>query len=303
MADSIKSGVVDSQLAEKSLMPFLLLLLLCFVMPVTAQTQWFDRHSEGWFWYETLQDSEAEQEDLSESSAIKANQPLSTAWIRQNIGQFLDKAIDDPSKDNVRNYLYLDRLIKEKAERFAHIGKQVIEGDPILDENVRRPISPAAAKIKDEMAYKAREGVLRKIARVAGLVFYYKGSCKLCHMQARTIQFLSKEYGFELIPVSTDGQPIPELLDSRIERSPPSTLNILTYPALFLMQPPNRIVLIRQGAISLADLTERVVSVAYEQGWISKKDYSKTLISEEVSDISLDLNKIPVPTTTHIRRK
>ena len=274
-------------------MSFFLLLLLCFVMPVSAQTQWFDRHSEGWFWYESIQDSEAEQEEPAKPSAITANQPLSTAWIRKNIGQYLDTAIDHPSKENVSNYLYLDRLVKEKAERFARVGKRVIESDPMLDENVRRPISPAAAKIKDDMAYKVREQILRKVAKHAGLVFYYQGNCPLCHVQAKTLHLLSKEYGFELIPISTDGHLIEDLPDSRIERSPPAKLNILAYPALFLMQPPDKIVLIRQGAISFSGLIERVVTVAFEQGLISKTDYSKTLISEEMPDINFDLNKFP----------
>ena len=176
---------------------------------------------------------------------------------------------------------------KEKAEKFAHAGKQVIESDPMLDENVRRPISPAAAKIKDDMAYKAREIILRKIARIAGLVFYYQGSCRLCHIQARTVQFLSMEYGFELIPISTDGQLITELPNSRTERSPPSTLNIVTYPALFLMQPPDNIVLIRQGTTSLTALTERIVDVAFQQGWIDKNEYLKTRITHETWSNSL----------------
>ena len=43
---------------------------------------------------------------------------LNVAWIRKHIiGQYLDKAIDQPTKENVSNYLYLDRLVKEKAER------------------------------------------------------------------------------------------------------------------------------------------------------------------------------------------
>jgi conjugal transfer pilus assembly protein TraF len=230
---------------------------------------------------------------LTQGEAQNAKlKPLTSAWIRGNIGQYLDKAIDHPTKENVSNYLYLDRLVKEKAERFAHIGKQIIESDPMLDENVRRPISPAAAKIKDDMAYKAREWVLRKIARIAGLVFYYQGNCKLCHIQARTVQFLSMEYGFELIPVSTDGQLIPELPDSRTERSPPSTLNILTYPALFLMQPPNNIVLLRQGTTSLTALTERLVDVAYQQGCINKNEYQKTRITHETWNSSFPSDQI-----------
>ena len=266
-------------------MLFFLLLLLCFPLltptAASAENHWFDRHSEGWFWYEHIPEQQKKQDGPEISSAVTALQPLSTAWIRNNIGQYLDKAIDHPSKENVSAYLYLDRLVKEKAEQFAHVGKQVIESDPMLDENVRRPISPAAAKVRDDVAHQAKESVLRKIAKKAGLVFYYQGTCKLCHLQAQTVQLISEQYDFELISFSTDGALIPSLPDSRIDRTPHPKLNIQTYPALFLMQPPEKIVLLRQGSSSFTALTERMVEVAFEQRWIGQNDYQRTRINQE----------------------
>ena len=182
-------------------MVFFLSLLLISV-PLSAEDRWFDRHSEGWFWYEYIQ--EQEDSDESQPLATASPAPLSVAWIRQNIGPYLDRAIDTPSKENVSAYLYLDRLVKEKSERFARVGKQVIESAPMLDENVRRPISPAAAKIKDDMAHQAKEAVLRKIVQTAGLVLYYKGNCPLCNLQAQAVLLMKVLYGFELIPISTD---------------------------------------------------------------------------------------------------
>ncbi len=128
------SGMVDSQLAEESLMPFVLLLVGICSVTVSAEQQWFSRHSEGWFWYEQIAEPETDENEANDPN--ERHQPLTTAWIRNNIGLYLDKAIDLPSKENVSNYLYLDRLIKEKAERFAYVGKQIIESDPMLDENV-----------------------------------------------------------------------------------------------------------------------------------------------------------------------
>ena len=194
--------------------------------------------------------------------------------------EFKNKIGREP--ENVSNYLYLDRLVKEKSEQFARVGKQAIESDPMLDENVRRPISPAAAKIKDDMAHQAKEEILKKIAKIAGLVFYYRGNCKLCHLQVQSVLLMKELYGFEVIPFSTDAVLTPSLPDSRIERSPHQRLNILAYPALFLMQPPDKIVLLRQGGISFADLINRTIDVAFEQGWISDREYLKTHIYQEV---------------------
>ena len=274
--------MVDSELAEESLMLFVLLLTGFLSATATAEQQWFDRHSEGWFWYERVAEPEKKENEVNDQN--ERHQLLTTAWIRDNIGQYLDKAIDLPSKENVSNYLYLDRLIKEKAERFARVGKQVIESDPMLDENVRRPISPAAAKIKDDMAYQAKEKTLRKVAKAAGLIFYYQGNCKLCHLQARTVKLMKELYGFEVIAFSTDGILITELLNSRIERFPHPRLNILAYPALFLMQPPDNIVPLRQGGISFTNLADRVIEVASDQGWISKTEYQETSINQTIWD-------------------
>lgn len=260
-------------------MPFLLLFIALFSTAVIAEQQWFDRHSEGWFWYESILEPEREQNG-PKIQTVKPHS-LSTAWIRRNIGQYLDKAIDHPSKENVSNYLYLDRLVKEKAERFAHVGRQVIEADPMLDENVRRPISPAAAKVKDDMAYQAKELVLKKIAKKTGIIFYYQGRCKLCHLQAQSVYLLQNFYAFEVISFSVDGVLIPGLPDSRVDRSPHPKLNIRTYPALYLMQPPDNIELLRQGGISFTDLSERIIEVAAEHGWITKDELGKTRISTE----------------------
>ncbi len=282
-------GMVGSQLAEARLMMVLILLLLLSTT-VSAESAWFDRHSEGWFWYESIQEPEplADKELEHSQPSTTKELPLSTPWIRKNIGHYLDKAIDEPSKKNVSDYLYLDRLVKEKAERFARIGKQVIESDPMLDENVRRPISPAAAKVRDDMASHARESVLRKIAKKAGLVFYYQGNCRLCHLQAQTVLLFNRHYAFELIPISIDGFIIPSLPESRIEQTPPPAPNIQTYPALFLMQPPDNIVLLRQGVSSFTELGERIIDVALKQGWIEQNEHQKTRINQEVweSDFS-----------------
>ena len=285
----------------------LLLLFSTTLVDVGADERWFDRHSEGWFWYEPL-DDESAGEDSPQPMKITPQQSLSAAWIRQNISQYLDRAIDEPSKENVSNYLYLDRMVKEKGEQFARVGKQVIESDPMLDENVRRPISPAAAKIKDDMAHQAKEEILRKVAKIAGLVFYYRGNCKLCHLQAQSVQLMKEYYGFELISFSTDGVLIPNLPGTRIERSPPQRLNILAYPALFLMQPPDSIALLRQGGISFIDLTERILLMAVDQGWITQREFNETRVNYETwnhwSAVQQKNHRSPtvVPKSLHLKK-
>ncbi|MGI9274466.1 MAG: conjugal transfer protein TraF, partial [Endozoicomonas sp.] len=85
----------------------------------------------------------------------------------------------------------------------------------------------------------------------------------------------------ELIPVSTDGELIPSLPDSRIERNPHPRLNIHAYPALYLMQPPDNIVLLRQGGSSFTELIDRMIDVAFAEGWLNEPLFSDTHISTQ----------------------
>ena len=151
----------------------------------------------------------------------------------------------------------------------------------MLDENVRRPISPAAAKIKDDMAYQAKEQALKKVAKKTGIVFYYQGSCRLCHLQAQSIYLLHSFYGFEVISFSVDGILLPGAPNSRVEQSPPKKLNIQTYPALYLMQPPDKIELLRQGGVSFTELIDRIIAVSAEHGLITKDELRKSRISTD----------------------
>ena len=275
-------------------MPFILFLLLSVAEPIHADNQWFIRHSEGWFWYENIPELETQKDEAESPTKPTADHPLTTRWIRKNIGHYLDTAIDYPSKENVSAYLYLDRLVKEKAERFARIGKQVIESDPMLDENVRRPISPAAAKIQDDLAYQAKEQTLRDIAKTSGLVFYYQGRCQLCQLQAKTLQAFCDQYGFMLIPISTDGVLLPDINTSKIDPSPPDSLNIVRYPALFLMRPPDSIIPLRQGNLSLMALAEQVLQAAEQHRWITPEQFNKTRITSDTWHQEMSGQMIPL---------
>ena len=111
------------------------------------EVSYFADKQRGWFWYEVLPEpvkktqpeSQAEQEklkpDIKPTSDVQAEiepkiqanpsaepQPLSSAWLKQNLEHYLNQAIDDPSPENVAAFYYLQRVMMDKAERFK-IGR------------------------------------------------------------------------------------------------------------------------------------------------------------------------------------
>ena len=53
-------------------------------------------------------------------------------------------------------------------------------------------------------------------------------------------------------------------------------LGVVSTPALFLMKPPDGIVQLAQGAISLDDLSGRILLAAKDNGWIDTGVYEAT---------------------------
>jgi conjugal transfer pilus assembly protein TraF len=107
----------------------------------------------GWFWREIQAESKQVPARLekpnmprplpiqgsSKSSMPPGPLPLSAAWFRKNLESYRDRAIDDPSSENVAAYYYLQRVMMDKAHRFTDVAREVVMSDPFLDENQRRP--------------------------------------------------------------------------------------------------------------------------------------------------------------------
>ena len=204
------------------------------------------------------------------AAAPAGPRPLSAAWLRANLERYRDSAIDDPSPRNVALYLYLQRLAIDKAERFADATQRAVWADPLLDETTRRPLATFAANLVNREAGEALERALTETAKVAGLWFLYRSDCPYCEAQAPLLAMLAERYGLPVQAIALDARPLPGgfFPEFTRDRGQASTLGVVSTPALFLARPPDGVVPIAQGVLSLAELKARIVNAATEAGWI-----------------------------------
>ena len=294
---------------KHALHPFLLVLLLptsavCRDASVDIPTaSYFEDKQRGWFWYEVLPepvkknqpeiqaDQEKSKPDTKPPSDVQVEiepktqtkpsaepQPLSSAWLKQNLEHYLNQAIDDPSPENVAAFYYLQRVMMDKAERFTNAARYVVMSDPQLDETVRRPVATYAANEANHQASMVAERALKAIAAQAGILFFFRSDCPYCHVQAPILAMLENAYGFKIYPVSLDGLPMPNSFFSQFKRDngQAAMLGVEQTPALFLMKPPKQIVPLAQGALSLEEITGRILLAAKEAGWIDATQYQTT---------------------------
>ncbi|MEZ5934830.1 MAG: conjugal transfer protein TraF [Alphaproteobacteria bacterium] len=300
--------------------------------PSSGQTEdrgrYFDRREEGWFWYEPepepvpeIAPKEAEKPaaapapeiDVAAPAEATADEPkpLSAAWFRANLDDYRDRALDDPSPENVEAYLYLQRIALERAGGFAEASTAAAARDPWLDANSERPIATYAAQAIDALAEGARNAVLRELARETGILFFYRADCPLCDSQAGVLKLAGDVHGFEIVAVSLDGSPPAGGLEAhRLDDGQADHLGVAALPATFLIRPPDLIAPLAQAPLDLQTLGRRIIGQAHALGLVPEETYLATRAVRRPFNLPTDFDDLPpeilddpARLVAHIRQK
>jgi conjugal transfer pilus assembly protein TraF len=236
---------------------------------------WYQGKAEGWFWKERIPDQASPQPKPITPPAPNPpdpsppeDQPLTAAWYRKHLGDIRDRALDDPSPENVRSFFLIQKTLLDKAETFADAARDVVLSDPLLDERPSRTPSLSLAEAAGESERLKRLQGLKALSGKAGLLFVYRSDCRYCHAMAPLLDALSRKTGLHLIALSLDGVPL-QGLSTAIHRIAPDLaerLSVTVTPMLYLMKPPHRLETILEGAASEIELEERILAAGHRLG-------------------------------------
>ena len=264
-------------------MPFQTTLLL-FLLPLIVRGApvshpFYDEKARGWFWKEKMPEPrhspepetpKAPEPPPSRPSSPPADEPLSSAWFRAHLGTIRDAALDDPTPEKVRQYFLLQKVLLDKAERFAETARSVVFQDPALDERAHHASTPSGLALEHQAQHHARQTELVLIGKKAGLLFVFRSDCRYCHLMAPLISELSLRTGIRLYAVSLDGGALPGIPKESISSDPGwgQQLHLTVTPALFLMGPSDGIHPVLEGSSSLVELEERIIAAGRTTGLI-----------------------------------
>lgn len=264
-----------------------LVILLTPSPPLKADGFYRDK-ARGWFWREAIDGPvEAPQPPLTPPPQTpptpqKERAPLappaperhSAAWFRQHLPEIRDRALDEPSLEHVMAFYQSQKILMDKANRFAEVSRTVVMADPSLDETARRPLSPFGVHAAEEEARSATQSLLSGIARESALVFFFLSDCRFCALEAPLLKQLADLFGFRILPVSIDHKPLQGGLfpDFRPDDGQARRLQVVATPALFLIHPKKGVAPIGQGLLSMDEMTSRLLIEAEALGIISKRD-------------------------------
>lgn len=240
----------------------------------------------GWFWKETPPEvEEPPQEDPAPPPASPpappepaGPKPFSSAWIKDNLPKYLEAAVDDPSPQNVSNYLYLQRLAMDSADRFSAIYQRVSTVDPVLDENRARPQWGPAADLVARRAEQAKEVLLKDVGKRFGIWFFFRSDCAPCHQQAPILHTFAVMNGFTVLPISVDGRDMPNNPWGRmvVDRGQATKLGVEGTPTMFMVSQTGDFHAISDSVIPVDELQRRVIEIAASTNSITEEQYAST---------------------------
>ena len=204
--------------------------------------------------------------------------PLSAEWLREALPKYQDRAMNNPTTENVAAFFYLQRYAVDMAERFALQAQRVVMSDPVLDENSRRPQSVFGADVVDRQAEEAADRVLEVIADEAGLWYFYRSDCPYCAAQSPVLENMVRKTDIAIMAIALDNAP---LIDGHFPDWVPNggqaeMLEVRATPTLYLVRPPGEFLLIAEGVMAETMIRERIIQQAHQAGWISDALYHPT---------------------------
>jgi len=252
----------------------------------------------GWFWYEVLpeQPKKVEPEEIPpqiSTSKPQEAQPIEAAelppeqvtfsaqWVRENIKIYKDIAWSNPTEENMRAFLYMQRFALDRSQDFQRMGQQVIQGDPYLDEIANSPTASGGKQLLAKKADKAKVDLIKTISTRAGLFFFYKEDCSLCEEQGQIVDAFVRLKGFDAKAISMDGTALKSGLfpNYSIDSGQAKLLNIKTFPALYLVNKEGTIAPVGQGFMAGSQVMNRILVAAKRHKWVTDDEVAKTQIA------------------------
>lgn len=234
---------------------------------------------EGWFWYkEPPPPPKPKPLEPPKPGSPSAPKPevLSSEWLRDNMDKYRYAAIDNPTKDNVEMYLLLQKLMMDKAEKFAMAHRQYAMLNPGIDETVANPVGGTARASMDAAQEAEMEKTLAKLGNNVGIWYFYRSDCQFCHRQNPVIEMLQNQNKITVVPISLDGKSSPDglLRNWRPDRGQAQMLGVTGTPTLYLVNPDTKkITLLGTGVRTLPDLQRRILELAQQEKWITEREY------------------------------
>lgn len=182
--------------------------------------------------------------------------------------QVLNRAIDDPTDENVAAYFFIHKVMMDKANKFAVSAREVSMKHPQLDEMTRKTAGGAANRLTEKQQLTILGDIADRVNNRDGAIWFWYGDDVYSQRMARIIKNLRNRTGINVVAFSVTGAaPQGEAEDwfpdyvvdnGNVARR----VGVTHTPALALALPPENVELIAHGMLGLSRIEDRMVVAA-----------------------------------------
>lgn len=220
------------------------------------ETTYFTEHTKGWHWYNDPKESDDSDEGSENDPITKMNA------VRATVQRALNNAVINPSKENVKNYIVLQNQVANHANQFNHNWQAVLLDNPELNYSLLHPTNNLAKQVEYDQNHVAEEKIVRQLAQNYQLYFFYRSTCPYCQRFAPIVKDFAETYGFNVLPITTDGISLPEFPDSYINQGESQIYNVTVEPTLFAVNPvTHKAIRIATGLTSQSEIKKNIVAL------------------------------------------
>ncbi len=210
-------------------------------------------------------------------------------WTPKELGQLWergrDKAVMNPTDENVRAYMYSQDIILDIATRYAEKQMEIVKNDPILNQSNRISISNSGDIDAKRLQGKAIEVAVDEMAHRGGLLIFVDSKCVFCAHQLPILDALKNASNpwkpMEYLVVSIDGKApsgwknfVPDNgLFKKLKLSiTPSIVYVPNPTAYRDGEDTNQYIVVAQGEIEHVDeLSKRIAEVGIKSKIVSQQ--------------------------------
>lgn len=250
--------------------------------PAKKEVQLSESYGDLFLNYRPFDHKKDTPKEKKEPSSTKPKEPESVKvdveWLKKNYPVLEQKAIDNPSKENIEAYLYTKRVILDKAQRFSEAVMKTTNEDPFLNENNRIPYATSGSASVRSADYQAQQKALRELSETGGLIVFVDGVCRFCEKQLPILKSIRNEFGLEYLVISTDGR-APKSADKfvkdnglfrKLSLQLTPTIVYVPKPKAYSGQDPNKYLIVSQGYYAQDELIKQIAFAGFNSSLLSK---------------------------------
>lgn len=243
----------------------------------SLQAGFFNQQGEGWHWYETIPVEEEEKEETREqsensqnsSASISSKPKTSTELVkayRKELERRLNQAWVNPTPQNLKAYQEMQQDMMNRSETFSKTWMQVLYENPTLDHTLIAPVNQKARHVYLDEEKRHNYETIKALSQSYGLFFFFSGNCPYCHQFAPIVKMFSDRYGWEVMPISQDGEAVAEFPEVQPDNGLFAAWKVEVLPSLYAVNPNTGHVLpVAFGLTSMDQMEARIMTLMEKQ--------------------------------------